>query len=175
MIIRYWTPKDAPTLKAMMLAFLEEHYALGGAFKPTEYNAALLTRMGLDAAERKEPALVAVEGDAIVGLNLWYGLNSQFDLRAKTLLGFCTYVMPAWRRQRVANTLRAAAVAVGYTGGFEQVEGTVIHKEGMASVHASGGKPSGTLMRGELAKLIWQVPPGKAQEHDYDTDASLWH
>lgn len=117
----------------------------GADMLPTEKNADVLWQMGILAAEKGEPCLVAQVDSAPVGYTLWCELANPLglDFERRVLHGLGTYVLPEHRRSGVAKGLRDKAEALAAALGFDKVVGVAYHEAGLMSVINRGWVGSG--------------------------------
>lgn len=154
--IRPWEARDEVSLLHMILACLEDTYHNGAEMQPTPKNARVLLTLGMQAASRGEPCLVADAGGIDVpgpiGYNLWTSLPNPLglDFRCRVLHGLGTYVMVPFRRYGVSRDLRVRAERIGADQGFDKVAGVAFDPVGLRSVLGRGFRPVGQYVEKEL-------------------------
>jgi len=145
---RRWEAADERSVTPLVRAFLEEHYAAGGDYPPTDKNVAALFRRGVKAGDEGDPALLAIRDGRPVGFVLWCRVPPvDLDLRESICCGVGTYIDPAYRRKGLASALRLVATDVARHQGYTRVDGVALDARGLAAGRAVGGQPSGTFMR----------------------------
>lgn len=144
-MIRGWKREDRDVLVQMIQDCLAINHGAGAEMLPTEKNADALWQLGILAAEKGEPCMVAVDGDVLVGYTLWCELPNALglDFSARILHGLGTYVSPADRRKGVANELRDRAEQLAKVLGFEKIVGVAYHEAGFVTVAKRGWKAVG--------------------------------
>ena len=99
------------------------------------------TELGMKAAERGDPSLVAViHGAMIVGFCVWTGLGEVMKTDKRELHALGTFVDKKYRREGVADLLRTKAVYLAKSHGYERICGTVhmSNSAGRASLERHG-------------------------------------
>jgi GNAT superfamily N-acetyltransferase len=140
--LRSWHVDDHPALLWMVWDFLTAGIERGGDVLPTERNVNRLIQNGQRWADAGRPCLVATVdgGGTPVGYVEWgWDEPSPFDVRWRTCFAFGTYVMPRFRGQGVATTLRARARGMCTAAGIERIVGPV-HLTNPAALSDLGGQ-----------------------------------
>lgn len=151
MILRLWTLDDAPALLPLVLAFLTEHYAVGGDIQPTEENAAHLVALGVHRATLGDPVFLAGDEDGIVGFALWCGTpESPITMRDKVCQGLGTYVVPPRRRDGISILLRESAFIQAAVAGYTRIDGVARDKKGLESSKRVGFTAVGAYVTKEV-------------------------
>lgn len=151
--IRPWRPSDWRSLRPLMSSFLNEHYAVGGDFRPTRRNTEAFIRKGVKAAAKNDPCLLAYDGGELVGFCIWAGLpDGGLDLRERICLGLGTYIIPTRRRQGWSKRIREAAKEVASAAGYTRLDGVALDKRGLKAGEAVGGQVVGVAVRLQLAR-----------------------
>jgi GNAT superfamily N-acetyltransferase len=151
--IRPWKPSDWKALRPLVTAFLKEHYAAGGDFRPTRHNVEAFIRKGVKASALSDPTLLAYAGGKLVGFVLWAGVpESGLELRDRICLGIGTYVVPEVRRQGWSVKLRRAATTLARVAGYTRVDGVALDERGFKAGQAVGGRSVGLVVRLAIEK-----------------------
>jgi GNAT superfamily N-acetyltransferase len=145
--IRRWHETDLPLLRPLLFCFLEE---TDGDVRATARSVDRLLLMGALAAEDGDPCLVATVDGAIVGYTFWLGFPTPLDTRGVICQAMGTYVVPAYRRQRIGLALRKAAADQAWRRGYTRIAGTAYTDENAASLVAAGFRPIGQLLALEV-------------------------
>ena len=154
--IRHWRPDDKVDLFHMIVDCLEINYQAGADMEPTFKNADALLQMGLLAAGRGEPCLVAdargIDTPGPIGYTLWCDLPNPLglDMRGRVLYGLGTYVMERFQKAGVSTLLRDTAEAMGRNQGFTKVVGVAYHPVGLTTVLKRGYRVAGQHVEKEL-------------------------
>lgn len=151
--VRPWKVEDREALLPMVQDCLRVNYQAGADMKATPKNADILVQMGMLAAPKGEPCLVAeVDGLGLVGYTLWCSLPNPLgmEFRGNILHGLGTYVTLQHRRSGLAHLLRNEAEAQALRQGFTKIVGCAYHSAGFQSVLARNYRVAGTLVEKEL-------------------------
>lgn len=154
--VRPWEEADKVSLLHMIVDCLDVNYKAGADMQPTVKNADVLWQMGLAAARRGEPCLVAdarnIDAPGPIGYTCWLEMPNPLglDFRGRVLHGLGTYVMPPFQRAGVSHLLRNEAEAMAGRLLFTKVVGVAYHDIGLASVLARGYTRAGTLVEKEV-------------------------
>lgn len=150
--IRPWQPTDWRGLRPLVKAFLTEHYAAGGDFRPTRQNTEAFLRRGVQGAAAGDPCVVAIEGGKIVGFTLWVGLpDFGLETRERVCSGLGTYVVKECRRQGWSRRIREAAIELAKTAGYTRLDGTALDRRGLKAAESTGATVVGVQVRLPLA------------------------
>jgi GNAT superfamily N-acetyltransferase len=151
--IRRWMRSDELDVVPMIRHCLQINYDAGADMEPTQNNADALWILGIGAALKEEPCLVAFDGIIPVGYTLWCELPNPLglDFRGRVLHGLGTYVIPEYRKKGISTFLRNVAEAEGGRSGFTKVVGTAYTQPGFQSVIARNYRIAGTYVQKELS------------------------
>jgi GNAT superfamily N-acetyltransferase len=156
-VIRPWAAQDELALLHMVTHCLEINYDAGADMQPTLRNAQVLVKLGMLAATRGEPCLVADAGGidcpGPIGYTLWCSLPNPLDLdyRGRVIYGLGTYVMPPFQNTGVSRRLRNGAESEARQLGFTKVVGVAYHSVGLKSVLSRGYRVAGQHVEKVLA------------------------
>jgi GNAT superfamily N-acetyltransferase len=153
-MIRQWTAADQDALLPLIQDCLRVNYEAGADMQPTLKNACALFAVGLQAAGRGEPCLVATVEGEIAAYTLWCELPNPLglDFRQRVLHGLGTYVCPAYRGVGLSHHIRNVAEAQGGRLGFDKVVGIAYHDAGLSAVRSRNYQVTGTQVEKELAR-----------------------
>lgn len=152
MQIDFWQEFDEGYIKRMLKSFLQETYEVGYDFPPTENNVMRFWDIGIKAAGRKDPTLVAYTDGILIGFCLWVGVPPQhiLDVRDKVCLGMGTYMIPKYRNLGLATALREAAHAVAKSVGYTRIDGYGYYEAPKKLMEANGWKHVACVYHKEL-------------------------
>lgn len=151
--VRQWEARDRLALLPFIQDCLAVNHEAGADMLPTERNAFVLWQIGLQAAAKGEPCLVADMAErGIVGYTLWCELPNPLamDMSTRVLHGLGTYVVPDLRQSGLSNHLRNVAEAQATRLGFGKITGTAYHDVGLKSVVTRGFQTVGVLVEKRL-------------------------
>ncbi len=132
-------PEDQWQVEYLAAKMFKELREFGSSTLPE--SAGDFTDLGIKAAERGDPSLVAeYSGAIIVGFCVWTGLGEIMKTDKRELHALGTFVDEKYRREGVADLLRAKAVYLAKSQGYERVCGTVhlANSAGRASLERHG-------------------------------------
>lgn len=148
-----WQAGDVPGLRPLLLGFLTETET---DVAPTPRSVEVLLTMGLVAAERGDPCLVAVVDGVVQGFTYWLGSPLPFDTKGAICQALGSYVAPGWRGHGIGTALRTAALEQAWQVGYTRVVGTTYTPAALHSMETVGFKPIGVLIACEEA--TWRSP-----------------
>lgn len=127
LIVRMWEERDSEWLRGAIKGFLQEGMMKGGDLIDSEKNIECYLRLGLAGAERKDPCLVGILNDVLVGFVFWIGIpNAQLDTRWRTIQALGSYTLPEFRGKGIADRLRRLARSLAKIQGYERIYGPVL-------------------------------------------------
>lgn len=110
MIIRPWKLGDAPQLRSMIRQFLKSQLAMGGDVLASDANVEFFLRIGLEAARRGEPSLVAEENGKILAYLEVAEQIPPYQIKERMLMMWGMFTLPSHRSQFLnVQLLREAA------------------------------------------------------------------
>jgi GNAT superfamily N-acetyltransferase len=148
-----------------MLKYLQATFESGGDFAPTLDNAAGFTAMAIDGAQLGDPCLVAEDADKIVAFHFALGIEVPYGLTPakRTIRSWGTYVLPAYRKQRLGVSLVGAAVRLSALRGYDRYTGMMTTGLSLAKAineHVAPMEDAGMVTQIDLRKYAERT--GKA-------------
>ena len=143
--IRHATEDDFPELR-LLVKFLDDELKVQGA-----RSCADAVIGGISYALRSDQAIVVADATpgGVVGFVAWAWVPGVPD---GSVLGFGTYVRPAWRQAGVSEAMRDEAARYYAGRGRQRVEGSVArgNRSGLRSALAAGFRVTGYIVEKEL-------------------------
>ena len=144
--IRAWRPSDWKGLRAVVSDSLHDPKGLGASFQATRKNTETIIRMGVRAAAKGDPCLIAYENGAIAGYTLWFGFVGPLELRERVCSATAIHTR-AGASSDLARRLHEAALGVAWTAGYTRVDGMLFAPEQLGEWKAVGATVPGVIAR----------------------------
>jgi hypothetical protein len=152
--IRPMRPSDWKALRPLVSAALREQGStLAASFVASRTNVEAAIRIGVRAATKGDPCLVAYKDGAAAGFTIWLGHTGPFEMRERV----CSAVALYAKTHETREALRDAALRVAWGSGYTQIDAAVRTSRDLGEWKSVGGTSPGLIVqiaRPEAARKV---------------------
>lgn len=149
-VIRRWTEEDAPALVPLVYDYLQSTFDDGGDLLPSRENVERFVRMGVAAAAKGDPTLLAESDGQLLGFHLCFDVDLGFETREKVLQSAAGYVIPEARDGEISQHLMSMSLSIAKDRGYTRLDGSVLTEANYKKMKRLGYETRGLM-------LIWRI------------------